>query len=148
LTHKLVTQLERDIRNQVRINAMLGLNRRQRLMVYARRNTLNLAFLFLVAAWLVACITVVRADPVSPPQCPTPGEPCKIVYLTQQEEKLLMGPNGVLDTAAQARALDLGQFAVYFKTRIVASPAGEVKPVKPAPDNNVAQPSSPEVKPN
>jgi hypothetical protein len=79
------------------------------------------------------------AEEVSKPQCPTPGEPCKVVYLTSQEEKLLMQPNGVLDTAAQARALDLGQFAVYFKTRIAASLQGDVVPVKPAPDNNVKQ---------
>jgi hypothetical protein len=140
---KIVHEIERDIRNQVRINQMLKLNRRQKLMIYVRRNALNLAFLFLVAAWIVACITVVRADEL--PKCPTPGEPCKIVYLTSQEEKLLMGLNGVLDTAAQARALDLGQFAVYFKTRIAASPAGEITPVKPAPTNNVPQPSSPDV---
>ena len=75
-------------------------------------------------------------------ECPTPGEPCKVLYLTAQEEKLLMGQNGVLDTAAQARSLDLGQFAVYFKTRIVGSPQGEVAPVKPSQTNSVPQPSA------
>lgn len=65
--------------------------------------------------------------------CPNPGEPCKIMILSLQEERVLMQQNGVLDTAAQARNLDLGQFTVYFKTRIAASPNGEVKPVeKPA----------------
>jgi hypothetical protein len=60
------------------------------------------------------------------------------VVLSQGEEKLLMQPNGILDTAAQARALDLGQFAVYLKTRIANSPAGE--PVKPAaPENKPAE---------
>lgn len=58
--------------------------------------------------------------------CPTPGEKCKILTITEQEERLLMGQNGVLDTAAQARNLDLGAFVVYFKTRIAGAPAGEV----------------------
>ena len=44
---------------------------------------------------------------------------------------MLMGQNGILDTAAQAALLDLGQFAVYLKTRIGSAPAGEVKPVTP-----------------
>jgi hypothetical protein len=73
--------------------------------------------------------TMVLASPALAEQCPTPGEPCRIIVLTAQEEKILMQPNGVLDTAAQARALDLGQFAVYLKTRIAASPQGEVVPL-------------------
>ena len=41
---------------------------------------------------------------------------------------MLMTKNGILDTAAQARAIDLGQFSVYLKTRIAAAPAGIVTP--------------------
>lgn len=67
-------------------------------------------------------------------ECPTPAEPCKVLILTPTEEKLLMQQNGILDTAAQARALDLGQFSVYLKTRIANAPQGEIRPLpKPSP---------------
>ena len=98
-----------------------------------------LFFALLSAAFVLAVIsTLVHADDFADRfagkiPCPTP-EPCKIVVLSQGEEKLLMQPNGILDTAAQARALDLGQFAVYLKTRIANSPAGEnAKPAAPTP---------------
>lgn len=100
-----------------------------------------------IAGLFVACINLAHADPLSPDgssapsnfndrfagkvTCPT-AEPCKILTLTQQEEKLLMAPNGILDTAAQARSLDLGQFSVYLKTRIGNAPAGEMPPAPPA----------------
>ena len=113
--------------------------------------------LFSLGAWAVL-ISYARAEQPSPDgsgspstfaerfaigniQCPDPGVKCKVLFLNEQEERFLMQPNGVLDTAAQARNLDLGQFVVYLKTRIGSAPAGEVKPVKPAPDNNVAQPT-------
>jgi hypothetical protein len=85
---------------------------------------------FSIATW--TAVGYALADEAAKPQCPTPGETCKVLYLTPQEEKILMQPSGVLDTAAQARALDLGQFAVYFKTRIAASPQGEVVPLQKA----------------
>jgi hypothetical protein len=56
----------------------------------------------------------------------------------------MTAPNGVLDTAAQGRALELGQFAVYMKQKIAQSPEGEMKPA-PAAD----LPKTPDdVKPN
>ena len=67
------------------------------------------------------------------PKCPDPGVKCKILYLTEQEEQMLMTKNGILDTAAQARAIDLGQFSVYLKTRIAGAPAGIVTPVPASP---------------
>lgn len=77
--------------------------------------------------WSIGCIAA-RADDFNDRfgklPCPSP-EPCKVVILSQSEERILMQPNGILDTAAQARALDLGQFAVYLKTKISAAPAGE-----------------------
>ena len=76
------------------------------------------------AGFTLALATAVYAEPL---QCPTPGEKCKVLFLTEQEEQMLMTKNGILDTAAQARSLDLGQFAVYLKTRIAAAPAGEVR---------------------
>lgn len=71
-------------------------------------------------------------------QCPDPGVKCKVLFLTEQEERILTGQNGILDTAAQGRSLDLGQFAVYFKQKISSAPSGE--PQKPA---TVPVPASP-----
>jgi hypothetical protein len=70
--------------------------------------------------------------------CPVPGESCKILLLSPTEEKMLMITNGILDTAAQARALDLGQISVYLKTRIASAPAGEIKPAVPGNQGNPA----------
>ena len=100
---------------------------------------------FSILVWS-ALITAVRAaeppsQSSSAPSCPNPGEKCKVLYLSEQEERMLMIQNGILDTAAQARALDLGQFAVYLKTRIGSAPAGEMKPQQPAaPENKPAEP--------
>lgn len=57
-----------------------------------------------------------------------------MILLTESEENALMKANGILDTAAQARNLDLGGVAVYFKTKIGSAPEGQVvpKPDKPA----------------
>lgn len=144
---KLLNELERDIRNQALIDNILRLNRRQKLMVLAKRfnHPLALGALFSIIFWVMFCMAVVHAEDrvlhasdvaAGTPEwkdnkvrCPT-AEPCKIVILSAGEEKLLMQQNGILDTAAQARSLDLGQFAVYLKTRIANSPAGE--PLKAA----------------
>ena len=63
-------------------------------------------------------------------ECPTPGEPCKVVILSPQEEKALTGQNGVLDTAAQGRLIELSGVAVYFKQKILTAPAGDMKPIE------------------
>ena len=123
---RLIAELERDIRNQVVIDNLKRLNRRQKIMVFVTRNGWRIVIGFTVLFWLTCFALVHAAFAV---ECPEPGQQCKIFYLSPQEEKLLTGQNGVLDTAAQARALDLGQFAVYLKTRIAASPQGEVKPL-------------------
>ena len=94
----------------------------------------GLAYAIGAAAFTVfACSMVgaVLADEL--PKCPDVGVKCKILYLTDQEEQMLMTKNGILDTAAQARAIDLGQFSVYLKTRIAAAPAGIVTPVPASP---------------
>lgn len=140
LWEKLFNQVDRDIRNQVLINQFLKLNRRQKLMIALNRFNwiLMTGAVFCLLFWL-ALGSLVLADPLPPAgssaaselhvPCPT-AEPCKILVLSAQEEKILIGQNGILDTAAQARSLDLGQFAVYLKTRIASAPSGE--PQKPA----------------
>jgi hypothetical protein len=127
MTHfKLLTRLERDLKNQVLFDSYRRPTRRTRLMIHwYDRLPLYIALTGLAAVWLLALAFAVRADPL--PQCPNVGEPCKILFLSPQEEQMLMTKNGILDTAAQARAIDLGQFSVYLKTRIAAAPAGEVR---------------------
>jgi hypothetical protein len=132
VTQKLLTHLERDIRNQVLFDSFRRPTRRTRLMIHwYDRLPLYVALTGLAAAWLIALSFAVRADEL--PKCPDPGVKCKILYLTEQEEQMLMTKNGILDTAAQARAIDLGQFSVYLKTRIAGAPAGIVTPVPASP---------------
>ena len=98
-------------------------------MIHLRdRYPLYIAASVFAAAWLLVLVAAVRADEL--PKCPDPGVKCKVLFLTEQEEQMLMTKNGILDTAAQARAIDLGQFSVYLKTRIAGAPAGEVKAVE------------------
>ena len=133
--HKLIEHLERDIRNAVVIENMKRLDWKGRLRVHFNRNGFYYATAFCAAVWVVSLLWVTRAlaDEAPKVTCPT-QEPCRILILTPQEEKALTGPNGVLDTAAQGRALELGQFAVYLKTRISASPMGDPKPQEKSPD--------------
>lgn len=136
---KIASTIERDIaqlaRNQIVIDKLKRPTRKDKFMLAVHRiNWLLIAgIVFSILVWS-ALITAVRAaEPPSQssgaPSCPNPGEKCKVIYLSEQEERMLMVPNGILDTAAQARALDLGQFAVYLKTRIGSAAQGEVKSI-------------------
>jgi hypothetical protein len=139
---KLLQQIERDIRNQVVIDQMKRLNRRQKFMIAIRRHTILLASFALALLWILFCIAAARADEMTKPQCPNPGETCKVILLTPQEERILTGQNGILDTAAQGRQIDLGGFAVYFKSKIATAPSGSVTPtgVPAAPAGEVQKP--------
>ena len=94
-------------------------------MLYARTHIRQLALLLNFVIWALIIFGAVKAFAA---ECPDPGVKCKVLYLNEQEERMLMGQNGILDTAAQARSLDLGQFAVYLKTRIGSASQGEVRP--------------------
>jgi hypothetical protein len=130
---KLFAALERDIRNQVVIDSLKRLNRKQKLMVQIHRHALHIVLFGCAIFWLLFSLAVVAmADelPLAATQtlkCPEPGQKCKVLFLTEQEENLLVGRNGILDTAAQGRQIDLGGFAVYFKSRIATAPAGEAQ---------------------
>lgn len=150
MNHEIITHIERDIRNQVLIDSFLRLNRRQKLMIaFNRFNWILMASIVFCLLFWLALGSLVLADPLPPASssaaselhvpCPD-NQPCKIIYLNQQEERLLTGQNGILDTAAQGRALDLGQFAVYLKQKIAGAPAGEIKAAeKPAAEGNPAK---------
>lgn len=93
-----------------------------------------------LAASLMVPVSVMAQEPPPHAVCPTAGESCKILLLSPTEEKMLMIQNGILDTAAQGRALDLGQISVYLKTRIASAPSGVVKPINPPAQNNSPPP--------
>jgi hypothetical protein len=78
-------------------------------------------FLFLWAAGIVEAET-----------CPNPGEQCKVITLTPQEEQMLVKQGGVLDSAAAGRYLDLANVVTYFRVKLMQAPAGEVKPAPAA----------------
>jgi hypothetical protein len=58
--------------------------------------------------------------------CPD-ANPCKLVAITAQEEKILLDERGILATAAQARQLDLAGLVSYFQQKIARAPAGDAK---------------------
>lgn len=95
------------------------------------------AVLFSLLTWFVVLFwsTMVYAT-----ECPDPGVKCKVLFLNDQEEQMLMTRNGILDTAAQGRALELGQFSVYLKQKIAAAAAGEVKQVPQPAEKNPPAP--------
>lgn len=52
--------------------------------------------------------------------------PCKILKITPDEEKALIGQNMILDTAVQGRQIDLVGLVTYFRNKIAAAPMGDV----------------------
>jgi hypothetical protein len=135
---KLLTAIEQDLarhaRNQALIDRMQHLTLKGKLMALVRRYPTVIAAILGTAAWIVFCVCALADEPPKPPQCPEPT-PCKILFLSPQEERALIGQNGILDTAAQGRAIELGGVAVYLKQRIANAPQGEViKPPPPKPD--------------
>jgi hypothetical protein len=133
---KLLGDLDRHARNQKLIDDLKRLDWRGRVKVqlYRFNHILLAAIIGSLLIWALLIAATVRAfsDELHIP-CPT-QEKCKVLFLTEAEEAGLVGPNRVLDTAAQGRALELGQFAVYMKQKISSAPAGEVKKPEPAPE--------------
>jgi hypothetical protein len=94
----------------------------------------------LAALPLLILATSALADPRT--QCPTPQQQCRVLTLTADEEKVLVMQNGILDTAAQGRNIDLGAAATYLRQKIIAAPVGDmpksdVPLPTPRPETNV-----------
>lgn len=87
-------------------------------------------FIAALAAGTVLFQTFAHADPRT--DCPD-ANPCKIVAITAQEEKILLDERGILATAGQARSLDLGGLVVFFQQKIARAPAGDVPKAEPKP---------------
>lgn len=144
MNHEIITHIEHELakhhRNQVAIDSLRRPTTRDRLMLHLHDNFRRYFWLGYFAYLFLFCFGAAAfAEEAQHPACPD-NQPCKIIYLNQQEERLLTGQNGILDTAAQGRALDLGQFAVYLKQKIAGAPAGEIKAAeKPAAEGNPAK---------
>lgn len=74
-------------------------------------------------------IGLFAATPALAVECPTNMPSCKVLFLSPQEESILVQPNGLLDTAALARRVDYDGVVSYFKQKIKDAPQGE--PAKP-----------------
>lgn len=81
-------------------------------------------YLLPIVSSLALLPTAVRADVRT--ECPS-AKPCKILVLTEEEQNVLIGDKGILQTAAAARSLDLGAVSAYFQQKIAVSPAGDAK---------------------
>lgn len=81
-------------------------------------------------ALFFAClvVTALVAFAAKATECPQGMPSCKVLILSPDEERALTGPNMILQTAEQGRYLDLGQVVKYFRDKLAAAPAGEVKP--------------------
>lgn len=75
----------------------------------------------------IAFLASLLATPAFAIECPSPGQPCKWISLSQQEEAILVQDKGILATAAEGRRVDLGEVSLYFRKKIESAPQGEVK---------------------
>ena len=141
ILRKLEALVSRELCNQKLIDRLKRPTWKGRLMVFIE--SIKLRHVILACA-LIWAFLIGQAFAV---ECPTPGEACRILILTPTEEKMLTTQNGILDTAAQGRALELGQFAVYLKTRIAGSPMGETVPIPKPTENKSADPAPAAPKP-
>lgn len=91
----------------------------------------------LIAGLMLTTVFTGIAQADSRTDCPD-ANPCKIVAISAQEEKILLDERGILATAAQARSLDLSGLVTYFQQKIARAPAGDVKDV---PKAEVAKPA-------
>lgn len=100
----------------------------------------------LLSAALVAAIVFVAGYPAFATDCPPGAKSCKVLILTQDEVQALIGDRMILQTAQQARPLDLGSAVTFMFNKIVTAPDGVVKP-DPAPaDPSKSVPPAPAAK--
>ena len=88
-----------------------------------------------VAAALTALFMLVmnaasRAEDVA---CP-PGVPsCKVISVSPDEERVLVGPAGIFDSAEFANRMNLSGPIQYWRNKLAAAPEVKAKSVEPKP---------------
>lgn len=70
-----------------------------------------------------------KADKLHTVTCPD-NKPCKIIAVTDEEEKALAGPNMIFETAYMGRPLDLGNAVAYFRKKLAETPITQPEPAK------------------
>ena len=84
---------------------------------------LTCLFVFVMSA-------VSRAEDVA---CP-PGVPsCKVISVSPDEERVLVGPAGIFDSAEFANRMNLSGPIQYWRNKLAAAPEIKAKPVEPKP---------------
>lgn len=96
----------------------------------------------LLIPFLLLTSTAVLAADLPKIECPIPGVPCRVMFLSDNDLNMLMGERGVLSTAAQARNLDLGAYVTYFAQQLRDSQVGEVKPKPEVPKPSAITPDT------
>lgn len=80
----------------------------------------------------LSLLALLVASPVYAVECPPNMKACKVWFLSPEVEQILVQPNGIFATAAQARTLDLAAATQFLRNQIENAPQGEVK----APEKN------------
>ena len=84
----------------------------------------------LTALFMLAMNAASRAEDVA---CP-PGVPsCKVISVTADEERVLVGPAGIFDSAEFANRMNLSGPIQYWRNKLAATPEVKAKPVEPKP---------------
>ena len=84
----------------------------------------------LTALFMMAMNAASRAEDVA---CP-PGVPsCKVISVTADEERVLVGPAGIFDSAEFANRMNLSGPIQYWRNKLAAAPEVKAKPVEPKP---------------
>ena len=82
----------------------------------------------LTALFMLAMNAASRAEDVA---CP-PGVPnCKVISVTSDEERVLVGPAGIFDSAEFANRMNLSGPIQYWRNKLAAAPEIKAKPVEP-----------------
>ena len=82
----------------------------------------------LTALFMMAMNAASRAEDVA---CP-PGVPsCKVISVTADEERVLVGPAGIFDSAEFANRMNLSGPIQYWRNKLAAAPEAKTETGKP-----------------
>ena len=82
----------------------------------------------LTALFMLAMNAASRAEDVV---CP-PGVPsCKVISVSPDEERVLVGPAGIFDSAEVANRMNLSGPSQYWRNKLAAAPEVKAKSVEP-----------------
>lgn len=64
-------------------------------------------------------------------ECPDINIPCKVLYLTPQEEQALLAPGGIFETAEKGAYLALSGATQFLRKKISEAKPGELRRTDP-----------------